>query len=815
MFSTKKVNILLLTDIYKLGHIKQFPKNTTKVYSYLEARGSTELDGLIFFGLQYILKEYLTRKVTHSDVDDFIVVYKMAMHRDPDDFIVNKFRQLAEIGYLPVEIKALPEGTYIGLKHILMSITNTLPEFYWLPGYLEVILLKVWSMITTATRMFEYKKLAVYFWNKTVSKEKFCDYIYSVIDFGTRGNSSEESAGLHSMAFMTCFSGSDCFPVIEPSVKYYNVVVGDKNFMRTSPATEHSVMCAYGRDNELEAFRKIIEMYPDEPVCIVSDTYNLWNVFTTFLVELKPVIESRKYITAFRPDSGNPTLIVLGNPDAIEGSPEHTGCLQLLDKIFGHTLNERGFKVLNHVKIMYGDGITLKCYNEILTGCVNLGFSVENISFGVGSVMYKNTRDTLGFAFKAVAVTVNGEERHICKDPITDKSKKSKKGYIKLIKHSDGSFETIDGLNETDEKSTYLTTVYRNGKLIVDQSLYEIQERINLLFDTHFFDKIDGILCLMGNDCTGKTTLCKKLLEKFYSGESYILPMERSVKYNNVLFDELKKLVNPSGLDNILHMCAFENKPYIQSHVTYCSKVIKVYYMIVDAPVEVLKKRSSLRSEHDKYESEKAFRYYRNKYMEMSLYYGFPQILNDGTMEITDVANQSLNMILDYKFKQVLRIENINNLLKDYMNNASDYNDICEFYTRENDDIILCKPLFEDYTIIIASNMIEDNIENNCTAGLTYFECSLRGDLPIDKINYAFYVGTTYVNVQFEKGDVLPVVGALTRKYLQLKNSEIEECDEYDLNDLMDDLKDFFVKHPFEEYDLSDEHINEFVTVDV
>lgn len=808
-YSSKRVNLLRLTDIYKLGHIEQFPKGTTKVYSYLEARGSTELDGLIFFGLQYILKEYLMRPVLQEDLTDFIAYYKMARGREPTEFITGKLQHLVNLGYLPIEIKALPEGTYIGLKQILMSITNTLDDFYWLPGYLEVILLKVWSMITTATRMFQYKKLAYNFWNLTTNDTKFWDYVYSIIDFGTRGNSSEESAELHSMAFMTCFSGSDCLPVIEPSVKYYNVTLGDPTFMKTSPATEHSVMCAYGKSNELEAFKRMFELYPDEPVCIVSDTYNLWNVFTNFLVELKQTIESRSYFTAFRPDSGNPTLIVLGDKNKEEGSPEYIGCLQLLDNVFGHTLNSKGFKVLKHVKIMYGDGITLQCYEEILNGCIDRGFSVENISFGVGSIMYKNTRDTLGFAFKAVAVVVNGEERHICKDPITDQGKKSKKGYIKLVRNEDGSFTTIDKLSQQNELDTWLPIVYKDGKLLVDQSLYQIQSRVNSLFSHNTLNTVDCIVCLIGNDCTGKTTLTKALYDKFLNGNSRVLPIERSVNYvNNMTLHEIKKRANPSYMDEVLHLCSFEGKPYIETTIEYCSKTIKVYYIIIDAPIDVLNYRSGQRSEHDKYESEKAFRYYRNKYTEMSIYYGFPIVSNDGNRSVELVMNDIFSKLESYSDYQELCIENIVHVLSKLSTNKDHYGKRCVNANITNIEWDIENALSVDsfelphYNVMVN---IMPKYSEHMHLQLALSECYMRNE---ECDTFMYIINDLLITVTII-GSGEPSVCKTMQKFVSKYLGDSVVITDTNSQDLITQLRDFMIKNKFHEYDLSDEHINE------
>lgn len=776
------------------------------------------------------------RPVSQEDLTDFIMYYKMAMHKEPSELILQKLQALVNLGYLPVKIKALPEGTYIGLKQILMSITNTIDDFYWLPGYIEVILLKMWSTITTATRMLQYKKLAHGFWNQSTDDTKFNDYIYSIVDFGTRGNSSEESAKLHAMAFMTCFSGSDCFPVVEPSIKYYNVLPGDINFIKTSVATEHSVMCAYGRSNEFDAFERMFELYPNEPVCIVADTYNLWNVFTNYVVKLKQTIMSRQYFTAFRPDSGNPTLIVLGDKNATKESPEFIGCLQLLDNVFGHTLNTKGFKVLNSVKIIYGDGITLQCYEEILKGCVNLEFSVENILFGVGSIMYKNTRDTLGFAFKAVSVTVNGEERHICKDPITDQSKKSKKGYIKLVKHDDGSFKTIDKLMEIDESETWLPTVFENGTLMVDQSLYQIQKRINSLFLHNTLDKIDSIVCLIGNDCTGKTTLCKALFDKFLKGESRVLPIERSFNYlNNLTLHEIKKLVNPSYMDDVLHLCSFNIKPHINMRIEYCSKKINVNYIIIDAPVDVLKQRSNLRTEHDKYESETAFKYYRNKYREMSFYYGFPIVLNDGTLTVTTVIDDIFTKLQNYSNYRELSIKNIENIMYNLLLDKNHYTkthdiDIIDLSNSENNEF--CTLLYMPYINIVVH--IGPNCKDDRSLELVLSECNMRNG---ESTIYQYIVDNFLISAVIVDNEELNNSSIIKKielsyfenmyinidnnfEYVSICNNSVLQkfaskylgniiIDQYNYEEIIIQLHDFMTDFKFHEYDLSNEHINE------
>jgi hypothetical protein len=257
---------------------------------------------------------------------------------------------------------------------------------------------------------------------------------------------------------------------------------------------------------------------------------------------------------------------------------------------------------------MYGDGITLANYRSILHGLISRGYSVENISFGVGSIMYYNNRDTLQFAVKATLVVVNGEERQIVKNPITDRTKKSKKGYLKLIKHINDSFETVDKVSKEEEDLTYLTTVFKDGIITKDQSLYEIQDRVNNLFNTECLNQIDQVVCLIGNDCSGKTTLCKRLLSDFYNGQSRVLPIERSIIFGSLLLNQLKAIVNPSKMDEILHMCSFEERPDVENIITFMGKIIKVYYIIVDASIPTLIERSAMRSEHDKYESEKAFR---------------------------------------------------------------------------------------------------------------------------------------------------------------------------------------------------------------
>jgi nicotinamide phosphoribosyltransferase len=301
---------------------------------------------------------------------------------------------------------------------------------------------------------------------------------FQVHDFGYRSDSSEEGAAISGVAHLLSFLGSDNVPALPCAIAYYQATIHGEPIMLSVPASEHSVMCSFGREDEIGAFKHMLKLYPDGIVSIVSDTFDIYRVLTEFAELLKDAILARNGKVVFRPDSGNPEHIICGNPDAAVGSNEWKGAIRLLDEKFGSTVNSKGFRVLNpKVGLIYGDGMYLERYQCILQRLKEMGYAASNLVIGVGAVLRNYGRDTLGFAIKATYVEVNDQPRAIEKDPITDRKKKSHKGLLSLLQE-DGHFITIDQCNIEQEANSLLQTVYKDGRIIKQTSLSDIRKLI-------------------------------------------------------------------------------------------------------------------------------------------------------------------------------------------------------------------------------------------------------------------------------------------------------------------------------------------------
>ncbi|RYD57577.1 MAG: nicotinate phosphoribosyltransferase [Sphingobacteriales bacterium] len=466
-------NILLQTDVYKMGHMEQYAPGCNKVYSYLTARDGKTFDKTLFFGLQYYIKRYLAQPVMVEMGEEFLQYRKMILGSNSAE-VEQKMRALCRLGYLPLEIKAVEEGTVLPVKNVLMTITNTHPDFYWVVGFVESILLKLWYTITVATCSYHYREVVDRYFELTddgTMKD------FQVHDFGYRGDASEEGAAISGVAHLLSFLGSDNVPALPCAIEYYNAGTSEP-IMLSVPASEHSVMCSFGREDELGAFRHMLEVYPTGIVSIVSDTFNVYRVLTEFVAALKEEILSRDGKVVFRPDSGNPEHIICGDPEAPEGSNEWKGAIRLLDEAFGSTVNSKGYKVLHpKVGLIYGDGMYLQRYERTLERLKEMGYAAGNLIIGVGGILRNHSRDTLGFAIKATYVEVNGEPREIEKDPVTDHKKKSHKGLLALVKDGD-EYITMDRCTTEQEQNSLLKIVFKDGVLVRGTSLGEIRGRV-------------------------------------------------------------------------------------------------------------------------------------------------------------------------------------------------------------------------------------------------------------------------------------------------------------------------------------------------
>ncbi|GAB3366267.1 nicotinate phosphoribosyltransferase [Arachidicoccus ginsenosidivorans] len=482
---------ILLKDGYKVGHKFQYPDGTTLVYSNLTPRKSRneQVQEIVFFGLQYFIKEYLIdqfeRLFFKLPKEKVISNYarRMDHYLGKDSISYDHIAALHDLGYLPLEIKAIPEGSLVPMRVPVFTIKNTKPEFFWLTNMLETILSDIiWKPCTSATTSFQYYKTFIRFADETVGADR--SFIpWQGHDFSFRGMSGLEDAMLSGAAHLLSFAGTDTIPAIDFLESYYNADCEKELIGGSVPATEHSVMCMGLQDDELGTFRRLIEeIYPKGVVSIVSDTWDFWQVITVFLPALKSLILTRDGKVVIRPDSGDPVKIIIGDENAPIGSPQYKGAIECMWEVFGGTITPRGYKLLDgHIGLIYGDSITTERQYAILDGLKAKGFASYNVVLGIGSYTYEYvTRDTFGFAMKATYGEVNGVGRDIFKDPKTDDgTKKSAKGLMQVFRNEKtGKLELKDQCTWAEEAEGELKTVFKDGKLLADVSLSEIRERI-------------------------------------------------------------------------------------------------------------------------------------------------------------------------------------------------------------------------------------------------------------------------------------------------------------------------------------------------
>lgn len=492
---------ILLTDGYKLDHRRQYPEGTEYVYSNWTPRSCQHFkeaqEGAVVFGIQYFIKEYLIKQFNENFFNKPKEIAVNEFSRRVNTFlgpngVGNKhIEELHDLGYLPIKIKALPEGTICPIRVPALTFINTHPKFFWLTNYFETLIsTTLWLPMTSATSARLYKKELKRHADKTgFTPDINLDFL--IHDFSMRGMAGLEASVMSGMAHMASFCGSETIPAISALEEYYNADADKELIAATIPATEHSVMCAGGKDDEFETFKRLItETYPSGFVSIVSDTWDFWKVMTEFLPRLKDEILARDGRLVIRPDSGEPIYIIAGHKhsdfESLEEEltcpyHEYAGAYELLWKIFGGTINEKGYKVLNpKVGLIYGDSITLERQKEIYKRLEEKGFAATNLVLGVGSYTYQfKSRDSLGFAMKATWCQVNGESREIFKDPKTDSgTKKSLKGLI-MVDKVNNKYVAVDQVTKEKEETGYLTTVFEDGKLLKDYTLQEIRNNVN------------------------------------------------------------------------------------------------------------------------------------------------------------------------------------------------------------------------------------------------------------------------------------------------------------------------------------------------
>lgn len=481
----------LLCDFYKISHREQYPVGTEKVYSTWTARDSRfpDIKKVVAFGFQAFVQEYLIdyfnkfffSRPVEDVVNEYARVIKYTLNVDSP--ATNHIRALHNLGYLPLRIKALKEGTEVPIRVPMLTIENTLPEFFWVTNYIETLMsCSLWQMCTSATLARRFHQLLTQWAFTTGGSYEFVKF--QGHDFSMRGMGSLESAKYSAMGHLLSFVGTDSIPGILGLEDYYGANIEHELVGTSIPATEHSVMCAYGQD-ELASYRNIItNVYPSGYVSIVSDTWDLWKVLNTVITTLKPEIIARDGKVVIRPDSGDPVKIICGdplsdNPDAVKG------VVETLWDIFGGTVNEKGYKELDsHIGAIYGDAITIARCNEICKQLEAKGFASTNMVYGIGSFTYQyNTRDTFSFALKSTYARINGEEHLLFKDPVTDSGvKRSQKGMVSVFRNGGWGLKYQDGLNEKTRDNLpidLLEDIFIDGKLVRTQTLAEIKAILN------------------------------------------------------------------------------------------------------------------------------------------------------------------------------------------------------------------------------------------------------------------------------------------------------------------------------------------------
>lgn len=461
-------NPLLFSDSYKMSHFRQYPPGTEQVYSYFESRGSDPRFGfshVVFFGLQYLLDAISGPIVTAERIDHAERLCSLHFgsernfHRAGWEHILHQHG-----GRLPVRIKAVAEGTVVPTHNCLMTVENTDPACFWLTNWLETLLVQVWYPCTVATQSREMKRVLLRHLEATGNP---AEIEFKLHDFGCRGVSSIESAGIGGAAHLVNFRGTDTLPALALLVESYGEPCGGFSI----PASEHSTLTSWGEEHELDALRNMLVQYPDGLVACVSDSFDIFRACGDYWGGvLREQILSRNGTLVIRPDSGDPATVLCQ-------------VLDILGSRFPTTVNAKGYRVLDpHVRLIQGDGIDFESLGRILEAITSHGWSADNLAFGSGGgLLQKLNRDTLKFAFKCSSIVVQGETRDVYKRPITDNGKRSKSGRFKLLASGAGNGHSYQTASEETPGEDQLHEVFCDGRVIHRTSLAEVRKRAALL----------------------------------------------------------------------------------------------------------------------------------------------------------------------------------------------------------------------------------------------------------------------------------------------------------------------------------------------
>ena len=459
----EKYNLILDVDSYKVTHFNQYPQNTKKLYAYIEARNLNS-EELIFFGLQAFVKKYLLNPITQDDIDEaekFLLSHIGVFNRDDWEYILNQHG-----GFLPIEIKSLDEGTVTNKKIPLLDITNTDEKVPWLVTYIETALLRsLWYPSSVATISREIKKIIFRYLDDTCTN--FDDQLpFKLHDFGARGVSSYESSRIGGAAHLLNFLGSDTVEGAMFLKDYYD----GTDISYSIPASEHSTITAWGKDNENKAHENIINQFLLEGKVIASviDSYDTFETASkTISSELKEKIINSKGTLVVRPDSGKlpDTIIELLNTLSSEEN-------------FGYTLNSKGYKELpSYIRVIQGDGVDKNSIEDILISMKENNYSAANITFGMGgALLQKLDRDTYSFAMKVSAIHDGNTWKDVYKEPSNDKTKNSRRGRFAIVQNDELEVVDLEILNQTN----LLKTRYKDGKLYNETDLKVIRNKVEI-----------------------------------------------------------------------------------------------------------------------------------------------------------------------------------------------------------------------------------------------------------------------------------------------------------------------------------------------
>lgn len=458
-----EINRIIDTDSYKASHWLQYPPNVTRAFFYLESRGSDrDWSETVFFGLQYLLKNYFLAPFTQEMVEEareVITAHGLPFNYDGWTNLITKHN-----GKLPLRIRAVPEGSVVPLRNVLMTVETTDDEFAWLGSWFETQLMRIWYAITVCSQSYQIKK-DVYKYLSETADDADAEIAFKVHDFGARGVSSQETAAIGGAAHLVNFMGTDTMAALLLHRKFYHAPMAGFSI----PAAEHSTITSWGRENEIEAYRNMLKNFarPGALVAVVSDSWNIFEAVEKIWGEqLKQEVVDSGATVVIRPDSGEPVEVV-------------SRVAQIMGEKFGTKTNLKGYKVLKNVRIIQGDGVNQNSIKAILERLKTEGFSASNIAFGIGgSLLQKIDRDTLKFAYKCSAIVVDEKLVEVYKQPITDTGKYSKRGRLDLILHN-GKYETakLETAETIAAENAVMRTVFENGELLIDDNLEEIRKR--------------------------------------------------------------------------------------------------------------------------------------------------------------------------------------------------------------------------------------------------------------------------------------------------------------------------------------------------